>query len=581
MSLKLTITSFQRLSPGQESSRTLDYGSLTIGRAAQNDWALQDPERILSSNHCVIHQREEGYFLTDTSTNGTFLNDSEQRIPRNQTVRLQDGDYFVLGEYEIQVSLASGAGPAALSGESGPLTDIIPGVRHVTGASDDSLISLQSRQKPPSRFTAEGAARTEPPPEQLLPERASFEPPELIPQKTAPEDELIPAVPTSAGSGDDVITAPSTAAVVEDGLIPTAPTAVAEEELIPAVPASAGSEEALLPAAPAAVAEEALMPPASVLAVLEPESIPTSPPAAPIPVDAGSSADPLRASVSSSPAGDADVLIPDDWWLAPAGSPASGPTAPGVAGPVAPPAPEPPPPIIPATPAVRPASEPPLSGSAAPLAATPGPGPRATAPDQPAAEDLLRAFLEGAGLPAAWAGQAEAPLEIMANVGAIFRETVQELMGILAARSDVKGEFRLDRTTIGPVENNPLKTPPGQPSLELEAVMRLLLQQQSAYMPLVQAVHEGFDDIKAHQLAVLAGIQAALSRLLERFDPSVLETRLEQSMFDFLPGSRKAKYWDLFTAEYQAIAHEAEEDFNELFGDEFARAYAERLEARP
>ena len=168
----------------------------------------------------------------------------------------------------------------------------------------------------------------------------------------------------------------------------------------------------------------------------------------------------------------------------------------------------------------------------------------------------------------------------MANLGAMFRVTVRELMDILTARSNVKGEFRLDRTTLGPVENNPLKTPPGQTPLPLEAVMRLLLARQpSAYLPLVQAVHEGFHDIKAHQLAVLAGIQAALSRLLERFDPSVLETRLQQSMFDnFLPGSRKAKYWDLFITEYQAIAHEAEEDFNRLFGAEFARAYQERLD---
>ena len=40
------------------------------------------------------------------------------------------------------------------------------------------------------------------------------------------------------------------------------------------------------------------------------------------------------------------------------------------------------------------------------------------------------------------------------------------------------------------------------------------------------------------------------------------------------------RYWDLFTAEYQAIAREAEDDFNELFGDEFARAYQERLRSR-
>ena len=73
MPLKLTITSYQRLSPGQEPAKTLDRGSISIGRASKNDWILQDPERILSSEHCVVHCKDGGYVLTDTSTNGTFL----------------------------------------------------------------------------------------------------------------------------------------------------------------------------------------------------------------------------------------------------------------------------------------------------------------------------------------------------------------------------------------------------------------------------------------------------------------------------------------------------------------------------
>lgn len=196
-------------------------------------------------------------------------------------------------------------------------------------------------------------------------------------------------------------------------------------------------------------------------------------------------------------------------------------------------------------------------------------------------QDLLRAFLGGAGLPQVRLADDRLP-ETLANLGAIFRETVQGLAEILRARGDIKGEFRLDRTTLGPMENNPLKTPPGQPPLRIEEIMVLLLApRQDAYMSPVQAVHEAFTDIKAHQVAVMAGIQAALNRLLERFDPDNLETRLQHSVFDtILPASRKAKYWDLFTSEYQTIAREAEDDFNELFGDEFARAYQERLRNR-
>jgi type VI secretion system protein len=210
--------------------------------------------------------------------------------------------------------------------------------------------------------------------------------------------------------------------------------------------------------------------------------------------------------------------------------------------------------------------------------AEPAAPPTSAEPAALRADILLRAFLEGAGLPQMQLTEDQLP-EVMANLGAIFRETVRGLMEILLARGDIKGEFRLARTAMGPVENNPLKTPPGRPPLSPDEVMTLLLiRQKEAYMSPVQAVREGFNDIKAHQLAVMAGIQAALHRLLARFDPGNLATRLEQSVFDNIwPANRKAKYWDLFTAEYQAIAREAEDDFNELFGDEFARAYEERL----
>lgn len=528
MPLKLTITSFQRLSPGQESIKILDRGSLTIGRATQNGWVLQDPERILSSNHCVVHYEDSDYFLTDTSTNGTFLNDSEQRIPRNQTVPLAEGDHFVLGEYEIEVNLTSD-GEEAPAIEQGAVTDIVPMSHDRASPADPSLLSLRRPVEP----SIKGAAATEPPPEQLMPERASFEPPEIQSQARF-------AHPIE----------PPPAAV--DPLEPAA------ESAVPTPPPEADGGE----------------PPAAAFPAVGSDPL----------VDGG------EPSAAASPAVGSDLLIPEDWWLAPSSSPGAPP-------PIAPP-----PPVTPTPPAMPPPVEPPpvepplaapVKPSAPAVAKSPAasiepaivkaPAPPAAGPASAAeAEALFAAFLKGAGLPqAALAGSEH--LRIMGDLGAIFRETVRGLMDVLVARGDVKGEFRLDRTTIGPVENNPLKTPPGQPPLAMEEAMGLLLmRRQEAYMSPVQAVREGFDDIKAHQLAVMAGIQAALNRLLERFDPANLETRLQQTVLDsILPASRKAKYWDLFTAEYQAIAREAEDDFNELFGDEFARAYREWLDARP
>ncbi len=492
MPLKLTITSYQRLSPGQEATRILESGLIRIGRASRNDWILQDPERILSSEHCIVHCKNDGYFLIDTSTNGTFLNDSEERIPRSQEVELKDGDHFVLGEYEITATITDDEigqeqesdGPVTAIALSPPdlipPSDIVPAESPADPAKPafndllaDSRIGLNplGLGHSPAGARTSGAA-TEPPDDIGGPEGAVYEPPEL--------------------------------------LLPNAPPDVQHQASTPA-------------------------------------------------------AEPPPTDQAAPPIDEVPNLIPDDWWQNLAPAPLQAPPPPSQP-PFTPPVPAPPVAAPKSVPSVAPAPKP-----AAPLAAQSA---------QPGTPDLLQAFLGSAGLPHLTL-TGEQQLAVMNNLGAIFHETVQGLMDILLARGDIKGEFRLNRTVIGPVENNPLKTPPGQPPLRVEQVMALLLVgQKGAYMPPVQAVQEGFNDIKAHQLAVMAGIQAALSRLLARFDPSHLETRLQQSVLDNLwPANRKAKYWDLFNAEYQAIAREAEDDFNELFGDEFARAYEERVQS--
>ena len=144
---------------------------------------------------------------------------------------------------------------------------------------------------------------------------------------------------------------------------------------------------------------------------------------------------------------------------------------------------------------------------------------------------------------------------------------------MLRARASLKGEFRMAQTMIQPVENNPLKF---APNVE-EALLLLLRSGNQAFMPADQAIAESFDDLRAHQLAVMAGVQAAIKHLLKRFEPATLEARLNKpsGIGGLLSGGRQAKYWELFTETYAAISREAEDDFQDLFGREFSRAYEE------
>jgi len=74
-------------------------------------------------------------------------------------------------------------------------------------------------------------------------------------------------------------------------------------------------------------------------------------------------------------------------------------------------------------------------------------------------------------------------------------------------------------------------------------------------------------------------MRAALGAVLKRFDPAVLEERLGKGgLLDALvPNAREGKLWNLFSERFQEIFHEAEDDFQALFGQAFIKAYEEQV----
>lgn len=41
--------------------------------------------------------------------------------------------------------------------------------------------------------------------------------------------------------------------------------------------------------------------------------------------------------------------------------------------------------------------------------------------------------------------------------------------------------------------------------------------------------------------------------------------------------ARKSRYWELFTETYGQVANDAAEDFMQLFGESFSRAYEDQI----
>ena len=94
-------------------------GELRIGRDDSADWTLPDRTGGISRQHCTIRFADGAFVLQDTSSNGTFVNGSVERI--SDCFRLRDGDLLSIGSYLIaaQVSgLAEVATPAPSIQES-------------------------------------------------------------------------------------------------------------------------------------------------------------------------------------------------------------------------------------------------------------------------------------------------------------------------------------------------------------------------------------------------------------------------------------------------------------------------------
>lgn len=205
-------------------------------------------------------------------------------------------------------------------------------------------------------------------------------------------------------------------------------------------------------------------------------------------------------------------------------------------------------------------------------AAEPVPVPASVAAGDSAA--LAAALARGLGLPNLPAPAGLTP-ELMERIGALLRESTQGTLDLLLARAMTKREVRADVTMIIAKGNNPLKFSPDVST----ALAHLLNPQGRGFLGPEEAMHDAFNDLRAHSLGFMAGMRAAVEGLLKRFGPEALEKRLtEKSMLDsLLPMNRRAKLWDLYQQLYRNIAEEAEEDFHAVLGREFLRAYEEQV----
>jgi type VI secretion system protein len=105
MAIKLRVISEQYRDLGDSRTRVFGVNGGTVGRAPDNDWVLPDPRRVVSGHHFQVLFHGGKYWLVDTSTNGVFVNDSEEPASVAGRTELRDGDRLRMGDYDILVSV--------------------------------------------------------------------------------------------------------------------------------------------------------------------------------------------------------------------------------------------------------------------------------------------------------------------------------------------------------------------------------------------------------------------------------------------------------------------------------------------
>ncbi len=499
--------------------------NLTIGRGPENDVVLPDPDRQISKTHCVLENHNGNLVVVDLSTNGTFLNYGKIALGRTPTP-LNDGDVLVMGPYELVVEVSSQS-----SEPLAPLVDDRASFGNAQRAPDpmqllddagpggDFLDSLLGGPTPkgPGQFRKEDDFS------ELLPPLGD-EGPLLGP---APVQEMGPAMFDHGPSGSDAFRAPQASRSVipddwDDILSPAKPQAPA--------PVPAYVPPPVTPIAPPQIPDDDIFGPGPV--------VPSAPEPAPPVVE---SFDPFATDPSRK--GRAPDPVPPQVDAAPAVPP----TVPPVE--FAPAAPEAPPVVAP----------------------TPAPMPEVTA--AVGGLDAARVFLAAVGAGDVNIPDAELPAA-MGRLGRTLKSMITGLREILMTRASIKSEFRIEQTMINAGSNNPLKFSIS-PEQAIEAMVRPNVR---GYLPAEEAAEKALEDIKAHEVAMVTGMEAALKGLLARLDPKALTEKIEAKGGGggFLK-NRKAQYWETYEAMYAEISDQAENDFNELFAREFAKAYKDQL----
>jgi type VI secretion system FHA domain protein len=508
--------------------RQIDSGQIKIGRGtATCDWTINDTTGFLSREHCLISAIGLDLFVSDTSTNGVALNDPSARIVPHNPVAIRIGDRLLLGDYVIRVATeAEGLSAQIGSADFGqplaaPAPEFVQTDNWFDNAATSDPIWGGSSRSEVHDFLG-GAMHDFLAPAGGGAQAAPWQEPlggALSEAFSRPI--LAEPVPNDFASfgipenWDAPVSAPS----------PVVPPSPAPDPFKPspgAVPAASPFDTPVPAAADDPFA--ALMKPASVagFGAIDPFADFDMPPPANAPAGLKQlDHDPFAAAMGTSPPPPADTTVP------------------------------------------------PSPHTALPAAGSPREADQSSAGGSNDAS--WAAFCEGAGIE--MDALRRAP-DAMRRLGIFYRQVVLGLSDMIQDRAAFKDEFRVERTQLSMGRNNPLKHLPALDSAKL-----LLADPLPGFLGSEEAVRLALEDIKKHQLAMLAGVQAALKSVFDRLAPAEVERIMQQAAakrkgFTF---GRGIDPWSVYQTLFDALRADATSNRNSVMSVAFREGYEEFL----
>ncbi|HFQ5062106.1 TPA: type VI secretion system-associated FHA domain protein TagH [Vibrio vulnificus] len=183
----------------------------------------------------------------------------------------------------------------------------------------------------------------------------------------------------------------------------------------------------------------------------------------------------------------------------------------------------------------------------------------------------LNAFLKGAGIDLSLVPEQERE-QWFNRLGRSYSLMLEGLMQTLHNRAEFKQANKLNHTSFQKKENNPLKF-----SANLEDAIHNLYNRRSAsFLSPEAAIQSAFNDIEAHEKAMIEGVHGAVSGVLRLLEPNTISGHVSQSekngltsIFSQLDKKRWKKYENI----YFQIRNEIDIDEKGFYLEDFSKSY--------